>query len=244
MKKIFKISVTTLVTAIVIAFAGFYIWSQLTFKASEEITEYVDTANIPQEENWLVFEPEKQATTGIILYPGAKVEPEAYSYYAEQLANVGYAVYIPKVNFNFAIFDINQAELIMKQFKNIENWIIGGHSLGGVAAASFTYDNMDTVDGLLLLASYPSDSNDFSKTNLPILSLYAENDGLTTIEKIEETKGLLSSAATLYEIKGGNHAQFGMYGEQKGDGEATISVKEQQEIMAEQTSKWLKNILP
>ena len=243
MKKILKISITTLLTAIVIAFAGFYIWSQITFKASEDMSEYVDMDNLLQEENWLVFEPENQATTGIILYPGAKVEPEAYSYYAEQLANAGYSVYIPKVNFNFAIFDVNQAELIMQQFTNIKNWIVGGHSLGGVAAASFAYDHMDKVDGLLFLASYPSDSNDFSETKLPILSLYAENDGLTTIEKIEETKGLLSSEATLYEIKGGNHAQFGMYGEQKGDGESTISVKEQQEIMADQTSKWLKDIL-
>ena len=243
MKKTLKIIVTTLVTVIVIAFAGFYIWSQLTFKASEDLSEYVDMDYIKQEENWLVFEPENQATTGIILYPGAKVEPEAYSYYAEQLADASYAVYIPRVNFNFAIFDINQAELIMKEFTNIENWIVGGHSLGGVAAASFAYDNMDAVDGLLFLASYPSDSNDFSETKLPILSLYAENDGLTTVEKIEDTKGLLSSETTLYEIKGGNHAQFGMYGEQKGDGEATISVKEQQEIMAEQTTKWLNDIL-
>ena len=243
MKKILKISVTTLITAIVIAFAGFYIWSQFTYQPSEEITTYVDLDDIQLEENWLVFEPEIQATTGIIIYPGAKVEPEAYSYYAKQLTNEGYAVYIPKVNFNFAIFDINQAELIMNQFKHIEKWFIGGHSLGGVAAASYAYENMDNVEGLLFLASYPSDSNDFSETELPILSLYAENDGLTTVEKIEETKKLLSPVATLYEIKGGNHAQFGIYGEQKGDGKATIPVKEQQEIIAEQTTKWLNGII-
>ena len=89
------------------------------------------------------------------------------------------------------------------------------------------------------MGSYPSDSNNFSETDLPILSLYAEFDGLTTTDKIADTKHLLSSEATLYEVKGGNHAQFGMYGTQDGDGKSTISAKEQQDKIIEETLKWL-----
>ena len=239
MKKIFKFSLGIVLTIIVLGSAGFYIWSQQTYKASEEVASYIDLDDIQKEENWLVFEPDEKAKSGIILYPGAKVEPEAYSYYAQGLADKGYLVVVPKVNLNFALLDINQADLIIDEFTDITNWYVGGHSLGGVAAASYAYDHLEDIKGLILLGSYPSDSSNFSETELPILSLYAEFDGLTTTDKIAETKKLLSSNTTLYEIKGGNHAQFGMYGTQKGDGKATISVKEQQDELIEGTLKWL-----
>ena len=241
MKKIITISFGIVLAIGVLGLSGFYIWSQQTYKASEEIASYVDLDNIQKEENWLVFEPKEKPKSGIILYPGAKVEPEAYSYYAQGIADKGYLVIVPKVNLNFALLDINQAGLIMDEFSDITNWYVGGHSLGGVAAASYAYDHPEDVRGLILLGSYPSDSNDFSETDLPTLSLYAEFDGLTTTDKIAETKSLLSSDATLYEVKGGNHAQFGMYGTQDGDGKATISAKEQQDELVEETLKWLNH---
>ena len=242
MKKFITITMSILLIIGVLGFTGFYIWSQQTYEASKEVTSYVNVDDIQTEENWLVFEPEQKTKTGIILYPGAKVEPEAYSYYAQALADNGYMAVIPKVNLNFALFDINQADLIMEEFKDITNWYVGGHSLGGVAAAAYAYDHPEDIKGLILLASYPSDSSDFSETDLPTLSLYAEFDELTTTEKINDTKHLLSSEAALHEIKGGNHAQFGMYGSQDGDGKATISAKEQQDEMIEQTLKWIYDI--
>ena len=212
----------------------YYLWKR------RELTSYVNVNDIKTENNWLVFEPKAQPKGGIILYPGAKVEPEAYSYYAQGLADNDYLVIVPKVTLNFALLDINQADVIMDEFSDITSWYVGGHSLGGVAAATYAYDNLEDIEGLILLASYPSSSSDFSKTDLPILSLYAEFDGLTTTEKINDTEHLLSSEATLYEVKGGNHAQFGMYGSQKGDGTATISNKEQQEEIMKETLTWLK----
>ncbi|MGE7649593.1 alpha/beta hydrolase [Peribacillus frigoritolerans] len=43
----------------------------------------------------------------------------------------------------------------------------------------------------------------------------------------------------MHKIAGGNHGQFGVYGKQKGDNEATISAKKQQEEMIAVTKKWL-----
>ncbi|ECL0183892.1 TPA: alpha/beta hydrolase, partial [Listeria monocytogenes] len=40
-------------------------------------------------------------------------------------------------------------------------------------------------------------------------------------------------------IKGGNHAQFGSYGEQHGDGKATISGPEQTDQVANALITWL-----
>ncbi|MEH7348758.1 alpha/beta hydrolase [Gottfriedia acidiceleris] len=239
MKTILKYGMISLVILLLLAFGGFYIWSQQTYKPSKEMYSLVDNVNIDHKHHWDIFKPQENKETGIILYPGAKVEPEAYSYFAKGLAKDGYTVIIPSVKFNFAIFDINKAEEVMESYPAIKKWYISGHSLGGAAAASYAYKNMNKIEGIIFLGSFPSNSNDFSNFNVPMLSLYAERDGLSTLSKINETKHLLSKDATMYEVLGGNHAQFGMYGKQKGDKNATITAKQQQDKMIEVTTKWL-----
>lgn len=167
--------------------------------------------------NWLVLTPDEEAKAGIVLYPGAKVEPAAYRYYAQGLADAGYLVVIPQVTLNFAIFNQNVAEDVIEHYPKIADWYLQGHSLGGVAASGFAYTHQEEISGVILLGSYPADSTDFSETDIPMLSLSAEHDGLSTPEKIDQTKSLLSTDAVIHQIEGGNHAGFGMYGSQKGD---------------------------
>ncbi|MBM7602679.1 dienelactone hydrolase [Metabacillus crassostreae] len=223
-------------------FLGFFTWSQQTYKPSSELNTLIEKDEINYEKDWIIFNQHSNNKIGIVLYPGAKVEPEAYSYYGKQLANKGYLVAIPHVRFNFALLDSNKAQEIIENYPSVEKWVIGGHSLGGVTAAKFAYNYPKKVDGVFLLGSYPSEGNEFSKTMTPMLSIYAEKDGLTTVDKINETKKLLSRNATMHEIKDGNHAQFGFYGKQKGDNEAGISIKMQQDEMISVTSEWIKEI--
>ena len=63
--------------------------------------------------------------------------------------------------------------------------------------------------------------------------MYGSNDVKLDLDKIHEDK------SEVVEIDGGNHAWFGNYGEQDGDGEATISHQEQQDITTETISQWL-----
>ncbi|WP_369809946.1 alpha/beta hydrolase [Gracilibacillus caseinilyticus] len=218
----------------------FYYWSQQTYSPSETLDELVDTASLQYDGDWLVFEPiSQEASKGIIIYPGAKVEPEAYSYYGETLSNKGYFVAIPKVRLNFPILETNKATDVVEQYPAIDDWFIGGHSLGGVAAAKFADENPDIITGIFFLGSYPANSTDFSDTSVPMLSIYAENDGLTTLEQINETRDLLSKETKMVEIEGGNHAQFGIYGPQKGDEQASITVSKQQDIISEVLLNWL-----
>ena len=147
---------------------------------------------------------------------------------------------IPNVNFNFALFDSNKAQEIIDAHSSIHKWVVGGHSLGGVIASEFTYNHSKEIDGVFLLGSYPDEGTDFSNKKLPMLSIYGEKDGLSTGEKIEDTKHLLSQKTTMHEIKGGNHGQFGIYGAQKGDFKSSISVKKQQDEMVNVTSTWIK----
>lgn len=243
MKRIIKNIFLGALAILILAFGGFYIWSQLTYSPSEEL---YNTANLQEENNrngYLLFEPVSQKTNkGIILYPGAKVEPEAYAYLADQLSQKGYTVVIPKMPFNLAIAGIDKAELIIKDLKEIDNWYIGGHSLGGASASIYAYENQEKIKGLILLAAYPTDSSDFSNSELPILTIYAENDGLTTLEDIQKTKHLLSDRTFFHNISGGNHAQFGMYGEQKGDNKADINVFVQQDQIIREINNWIERI--
>lgn len=239
MKKFLKWAAIALVLIVGISFIGFYMWSSVTYKVSDELLELVVLENYMDDDAY-IFEPEADddKTVGIILYPGAKVEPEAYGFYAQNLMEQGYTVIVPNMLFNFALFSSSKAADYFERYPEIEHWIVGGHSLGGVAAAMYAAEQ--DVDGLLFLGSYPSDSSDLSDVAFPVLSLSAQFDGLTLREDIENTKPLLPTHTVFEEIKGGNHAQFGMYGEQKGDGKATITATEQQEQMIKLTLEWLE----
>jgi Alpha/beta hydrolase family len=240
MKKIIKLALIPFLAVILAGGAGFYIWSQATYKPSEELFELVGEENTHREKDWIVFDPGEVRKAGIIIYPGAKVEPEAYSYLGKELAENGYLVLVPEMRLNFSILEGNKAEELIAHYPEIESWYSGGHSLGGVSAASYAFNHQDLIDGVILLGSYPGSGTDFSGSSISMLSIYAEKDGLTTPGKIEETRHLLSDDAVLYEIEGGNHAQFGMYGPQKGDNPAAIPPQRQQDLLIEKILRWLE----
>jgi pimeloyl-ACP methyl ester carboxylesterase len=111
----------------------------------------------------------------------------------------------------------------------IQNWFVGGHSLGGTMAAAYADTHPDQVDGIILWASFPADTNDLSdQPELAVTSIYGTLDGLATPEKVLGAAPLFPPSAQFVPIEGGNHAQFGFYGPQSGDNPATITREEQQ----------------
>ena len=115
--------------------------------------------------------------------------------------------------FNLAVFNINAAEKVINQFPEIEDWYIGGHSLGGAMAASFLEKNQDDIRGLILLAAYST--TDFSDTDIEILSIFGSEDKVLNLEKYAEYKPNFSKNTREFVIEGGNHAGFGFYGNQE-----------------------------
>ena len=104
----------------------------------------------------ITFTPKgKEATKGFILYPGAKVDAKAYAPLCRAIAENGYEVIILDMPLNFAMLAPNKAEKVIKEHDHIKSWVVGGHSLGGVVASRFAAKNKN-VDGVVLLASYPS----------------------------------------------------------------------------------------
>nr|WGD98618.1 alpha/beta hydrolase [Bacillus safensis] len=148
MKKILKITGMTLLALIILAFGAFYTWSRFTYGPSEALKKQVNIEQVEHKNNVYTFEAPK-SDTGIILYPGAKVEPLAYAYIGDALMKKGYSVFIPDMPFSFAIFKPNKAQDIIKDHQTIKHWYIGGHSLGGAAASMFAEKNQSKLDGSL-----------------------------------------------------------------------------------------------
>ncbi|WP_167935774.1 alpha/beta fold hydrolase [Halothermothrix orenii] len=194
--------------------------------------------------DWIVVEPANlnKVDTGFIFYPGGRVKAEAYTPLAFNIARSGYKVVIVPMPVNLAIFGINEADKVIKKYNHIDNWVIGGHSLGGAMAARYASENPSRITGLILLASYPSKEDDLSRGDLDVLSIYATRDGIATAEKINNSKELLPADTVWVKIEGGNHSQFGFYGFQSGDNEAIISRKEQQKETIKAIKKFLLKI--
>lgn len=176
------------------------------------------------EEGYLVFEPES-ADAGFIFYPGGKVEYTSYIPLMKSLASEGVLCVLVKMPFRLAVLDIDAAEGVSEQFPKIENWYIGGHSLGGSMAAAYLSENETKFEGLVLLGAYSA--SDLSESDLSVLSVYGSEDLVMNREKYEMNKENLPGDFTEVVIDGGCHAYFGMYGMQEGDGVPSIENAEQ-----------------
>jgi pimeloyl-ACP methyl ester carboxylesterase len=166
----------------------------------------------------------KSTPIGFIFYPGGLVNPAAYIPLAAALAKDCHKVLIAKMPFDLAVLNSDIANHLQTQYASqAQQWLMGGHSLGGAMAAKVVKSNPAGYQGLILLAAYPAESDSLANVNVPVLSISGSNDGLATPAKIEATKGYLPDSTTYIEIAGGNHAQFGDYGPQANDGVATIS---------------------
>ena len=166
-----------------------------------------------------------------IFYPGGKVEYTAYLPLLYRIAESGTDCFLVKMPANLAILKKNKADSIIAAY-GYQRWYIGGHSLGGAAAAMYCAEH--DLEGLILLAAYPTVVVD-EKT----LELYGSEDQVLNRGKRVKGDQLLPEGSLIYEIEGGNHSQFGDYGEQKGDGTAGISREKQQDITAEMIEEFI-----
>ena len=196
-----------------------------TYYKAESVNDYLksnDIVEVKKDKNGYYFDGPGEDNI-LVFYPGAKVEYVSYAPLMSRLAEQGVDTFLVKMPFNIAFFDGNAIKDIMKDYK-YDNWYLSGHSLGGVVAASYTSKH-DDIKGLILLASYST-----KKVDCRVLSIYGSNDKVLNIDKFNENRKFLPDDSIVVKIDGGNHAFFGNYGPQKGDGNASISRKEQQEI--------------
>ena len=185
----------------------------------------------------IVFYQENNIKAGLIFYPGGKVEYRAYAPLMTELARQGILCVLVQMPCNLAFFDINAADGIAEEYPGISQWYVGGHSLGGVAASMYAYAHQEELAGMIFLASYTT--KDFSDSTLKAISIYGENDGVLNMDSYEKNLTNMPADYTEYILEGGNHGQFGDYGEQKGDNPAGITAEEQWEETAALIAEWV-----
>ena len=243
MKKIFTRLLIVLLAGLVIASAAFVIWANDAYPAGNPAQQALnsDSQVTVTMGDYITFQPANlQPTTGFIFYPGGRVDYRAYAPVLRMIAEGGYFVALVPVPLNMAVFDVDAADPVLAQHPEIQTWAIGGHSLGGAMASVYVKDHLDQFDGMIFFASYPADDS-LKNADIEVLSIYGTND-MAGMKTFEEKKSLLSAETKYVVIEGGNHAQFGSYGFQAGDNEATISPEEQWAQTTTTTVEFLKEL--
>jgi len=223
-----KYSLIGLAVVLAVAMTGFLAWTRLArYPAFPEATALAQTAQTPQ--GWYVFQPSQPAQTGLIFYPGGLVDPAAYAPLMKKLSEQGIMTVIVPMPLDLAIFGVNKANDVIAAYPGIKQWFISGHSLGGSMVAEFVKSHPSAVAGIAFMAAYPADTTNLSTLPIKVVSVHGSNDGLATGPKIQNSLNNLPVDTKVVTIEGGNHAQYGNYGPQAGDGAATISREDQQQ---------------
>ena len=208
----------SVVLLLVAVCTGAFFWYVSDYYRAEDtaLAVLVQGTGITVQDNLTVLSPSYPTDTAIIFYPGAKVEAEAYLPLLDQIRQTGVTCLLVHMPFHMAIFDANAAEEVIDQFPEIEHWYMAGHSMGGAMASQFASQHPDEIEGLILLGAY-------------IYGDYPDEKTLTVYGSLNQSvEDHIDYTENIVEIEGGNHAQFGNYGPQKGDFPATISAEEQQ----------------
>lgn len=221
----------TILIVVLVAVVGLVVWARTGVMQAEDASWEAVTADpalsVHEDDTAIVLRPAQDGPTGtgLVFYPGAKVEAAAYAARLSDLVTEGrMTVVIVKPWLNLALFDRRGLDTFTELVPEVDAWIVGGHSLGGVRACQVAGD----ADALLLLGSYCASD---VAADVPALSLSGSEDGLSTPQRIAEAADHLPEQAQSVEIDGANHAGFGDYGPQDGDGRATISDEEMTQMV-------------
>ncbi len=203
--------------------------SNASYPAGEKALAALQSSSgvtVTAEDNMTVFMPEEVAQ-GLIFYPGGFVEHTAYAPLLRSLAEEGWLCVLTEMPFDLAVLNMNAADGIRERFPQVDSWAIGGHSLGGAIAASYAAGHAEDFDALVLLAAYATE--DLNGTDMTVYSIYGSEDQVLNRDKYAQYRKNLPANTIEVVLEGGNHAQFGDYGHQKGDGTAALSPEEQQQ---------------
>ena len=240
-KKVIIITSSILGTIALLA-GTFFIYTGIYYHADDaRIDTYIKDKDMDLREighKKMEFVPRHPTSTGIIFYPGAKVEYTAYRPLMASLADQGYTCVLAGMPFNLAFFGADKADGISERYPNIRYWYMMGHSVGGVVASQYITKHLGDYDGLIMLGAYPD--RDLSESSLSYLSIYGSEDRVLNTSKYNDAKSKWPSNNKEYVINGGCHAGFAMYGTQKGDGTPSITTEEQIDITTSVIVDFLK----
>lgn len=207
-----------------------------------------ETVEIVRAQDTIDFRPrpDDPARAGLLFFPGALVDPEAYAPMARRLAEEGHRVVIVRLPFRMAPTSGYQQMAFQTVRETMaaspRPWAVGGHSRGGKLATQFAAAFPGSAAGFALIATTHPREIDLSGVTVPVLKLSGSQDGMASPDEMRRYASNLPPHTTFVEIAGANHRQFGYYRYQLMDGRARISREEQQRQMIEALLALLRQI--
>jgi hypothetical protein len=230
-----------IVSLLLVVAVGLLLWWMLRYPDAEPAAAaaaYADPrVEVVYEDDTLVLAPpDGPGDTGLVFYPGAAVPQEAYlATWVPIVAETDVSVFVPSMPLRLAILGSNRADGVIDTWPEVTTWWVGGHSLGGAMAASFAgRSEPGELAGLVLFGAYATEGAGLTgRDDLVVLSVSGSEDGLSTPQDIDERSAFLPSSTIFVELDGVNHAQFGAYGEQAGDGTPRVSDEEARRLITD-----------
>jgi pimeloyl-ACP methyl ester carboxylesterase len=183
----------------------------------------------------LEFIPSSPGTKAALIFLcGGGVSAHAYAPLLRPLAEAGHPVFVVKLPYRMAPLEshkqaaVDRARGVIAAHPQITHWVVSGHSLGGALACRAAQSDSKSLSALVLIGTTHPREDDLSSLPVPVTKIYASNDGVAPPDRVLSNRRLLPNDTQWLEIKGGNHSQFGHYGHQLFDGNATISRESQQ----------------
>ncbi|MCX8006726.1 MAG: alpha/beta hydrolase [Coriobacteriia bacterium] len=182
--------------------------------------------------------------TAVVVYPGGHVDPRSYAPLARSLAQAGYRAIVIKMPLSLAVMAPNAADRAVRAHPEIRRWAIVGHSLGGAMAAAHAARRPGRYSALVLLAAYPPESVDLSRQRMAVAAFAGSEDTVLNRARFDAMRGRLPQESVIATVEGANHAQWGAYGRQRGDGDAHIAPEVQTAIAVDAVRRVLGDLPP
>ncbi len=212
-------------------------WSYQAHGVDSAVIETDSLVRVTNHDDYLEFIPQTNSNAAhLLFFPGGMVQLDAYTPMARHIAEAGYRVVLVRLPFlnRHAPLEGQKLEVTeearrrLREVDSAVRWVVAGHSFGGVLASRLAEESPESIASLVLIGTTHPRDVDLSLSGLEVIKILGTRDGVATIEKARANANRLPEATSWIEIEGANHAQFGYYGPQFGDGRATISRAVQQ----------------
>lgn len=224
----------------------FLVWMWTTFQSRnlpEGTFENSDLVSVTKSRDFITFRSDTAGNDlNVIFFQGALTDHKAYAPLCRELAENGFTCHLMKMKWRQAQYDYKKTLRLFDLDKG--NYVGGGHSQGGKIAARIVYENPTLFKGLFLLGtSHPRDI-DMSALAIPTIKIYAEQDGIASVQEVMANESKLPVNSKLVLISGGNHSQFGYLGRLLMDDKPGISLEEQQQQTLVNLVEFFSGIMP
>ena len=217
-----------------LTFVSWQFWTMQSHNVDDALLASSDAVTVVDSEDVIRFTPAHGApnATGLIFLPGAMVQPKAYVPLLRAVAESGHPVVLVRLPWRTAPSASARATVWERIAETIATsphpWMLGGHSRGGALAAQFAGEHASSLAGLILIGTTHPKAASLATLQQPVTKIFGTRDCVADTTAMHANAKLLPPSTRWVEIDGGNHSQFGWYGRQLGDCDATITREVQQ----------------